>query len=94
MKCDENNKCPVREQPDRMCWEITKEMDVRSFDICKDCLVYVSRQEDSRLTKEEILNIMAQKGINVLERRNGCRCPQRQLTNNLVSPSAKGNALR
>lgn len=94
MKCEEGNKCPAREQPDKMCWEITQEMDARSFDICKDCLVYVSRQKDSGFTKEEILSILAQKGINVLERRKTCRCSQFQLSNNLVSLRAKGNSFR
>ncbi|MBA3005343.1 MAG: hypothetical protein KKB91_03535 [Proteobacteria bacterium] len=93
MKCDVSNKCPARQQPDKMCWEITQEMDARSFDICQDCLVYVSRQEDNGFTREDILRIMTQKGINVMERRNGCRCPQRQLNNKIVSLSAKGNSL-
>ncbi|MDD3814697.1 MAG: hypothetical protein PHZ02_08625 [Desulfocapsaceae bacterium] len=94
MKCDEGNKCPAREQSDKMCWEITQEMDARSFDICKDCLVYVSRQKDSGFNKEDILSIMAQKGLNVVERRHRCRCSQLQSNNNLVSLRVKGNSFR
>lgn len=53
------------------CWEVTKEIDPRSFNICKDCLVYISNQKESILSKEEILSIMCQKGIDV----TGHSCP-------------------
>ncbi len=76
MKCDENKKCSAKEHPTKLCWEIILEMDASSFHICADCLVYVSRQKDCKFSKEEILSIMAQKGINVCERRDSCRCPQ------------------
>ena len=76
MKCDDDGKkCPAREQPAKMCWEIIQETDARSFHICTDCLVYISRQKDCQFSREEILSIMAQKGIDVLDR-NKCHCPQ------------------
>ena len=75
MKCDEDKKCPAKEQSAKLCWEIIQEMDARSFHICSDCLVYVSRQKDGKFTREEILSIMAQKGIDVLDR-NQCTCFQ------------------
>lgn len=59
-----------------MCWEIIQETDAHSFHICMDCLVYVSRQKDCRFTREEILSIMVQKGVDVLGRQ--CTCPQFQ----------------
>lgn len=75
MKCDENKKCPAKEQPDKMCWELIQERNMYSFNICTDCLVYVSRQKDCKFTREEILSIMAQKGIDVLGQ-DKCMCTQ------------------
>ena len=72
MKCHESQKCPAKEQAAKFCWEIIEEVDNYSFNICMDCLVYVSHQKDCQFTKEEILSIMAQKGVNVL---NGKKCP-------------------
>ena len=82
MKCDDDKMCPARKHPDKMCWEIIQETDSRSFHICTDCLVYISRQKDSPFSREEILSILNQKGINVWDRRsnsrNKCQCPQFQ----------------
>ena len=75
MKCDEDKKCPAKERPAELCWEIIQEMDARSFHICSDCLVYVSRQKDCKFSREEILSIMAQKGVDVLDRKQ-CSCFQ------------------
>ncbi len=72
MKCDESQKCPAKENPSKLCWEIMKEFDKYSFNICRDCLVYVAKQEDSKFSREELLSIMAQKGVQVLD---GKRCP-------------------
>jgi hypothetical protein len=72
MKCDESQKCPAKENSTKLCWELIEEVDKYSFNICRDCLVYVSKQKDSQFTKEELLSIMAQKGVNVL---NGKQCP-------------------
>ena len=72
MKCDDSQKCPARENSSKFCWEIIKEVDRFSFNICRDCLVYISKQKDSQFSKEEILSIMAQKGVNVL---SGKECP-------------------
>jgi hypothetical protein len=75
MKCEDGKQCPAKEQPAKLCWEIIQEVDAHSFHICADCLVYVCRQKDCRFTREEILSIMAQKGVDVLGR-NKCTCPQ------------------
>ncbi|MCK5071547.1 MAG: hypothetical protein KAR01_13420 [Desulfocapsa sp.] len=72
MKCDEAQKCPAKENSSKLCWEIIEEVDKYSFNICSDCLVYVTKQKDSQFTKEEILSIMAQKGVDVLTDKN---CP-------------------
>ena len=75
MKCDDNKKCPAKEQPAKKCWELVQERNMCSFNICTDCLVYISRQKDCQFSREEILSIMAQKGIDVLGR-DKCTCPQ------------------
>lgn len=67
MKCHDSQKCPAKEENAKRCWEILQKVDHYSFNICKDCLVYVCNQEDSKFTKEEILSILAQKGISVLQ---------------------------
>lgn len=74
MKCDEGKQCPAKEPSAKLCWEIVQERNTCSFTICKDCLVYVSRQKDCKFSKEEILSIMVQKGIDVLDR-STCTCP-------------------
>lgn len=76
MKCDGRKKCIAKEVVDKMCWEIVQEKEPHCFHICADCLVFVSHQKDGLFSREEILSIMAQKGINVFERRGTCRCPQ------------------
>ncbi len=73
MNCDpEKSECPAygAEQP---CWELMREIDLYSFDICKDCLVFISKQKDSIFSKEELLSIMCQKGIDVTGHH---QCPQ------------------
>lgn len=72
MKCDESQKCPAKENTSKLCYEIIEEFDSYSFNICRDCLVYVAKQEDSKFSEEELLSIMAQKGVQVLD---GKKCP-------------------
>lgn len=68
-------KCPAY-QSEKPCWEVMREIDVCSFNICKDCLVYIAKQKNSIFSKEEILSIMCQKGIDV----TGHSCPQFKAT--------------
>ncbi len=73
MKCDpEHAKNCVAGSSSKPCWEAIRELDVCSFNICKDCLVFVSKQQNSIFSKEEILSIMCQKGIDVIGHSN---CP-------------------
>ncbi len=73
MKCqpEQATRCPAY-QDDRPCWEVMGEIDSFSFNICRDCIVYVVKQKNSIFSKEEILSIMSQKGVDV----TGTRCPQ------------------
>ncbi len=75
MKCSDSQDCPARGDTAKLCWELMEEVGKYSFNICKDCLVYISKQKDSPFSKEEILSIMAQKGVNVLTCRS---CPTRE----------------
>ncbi len=72
MKCDESQKCIAKENPSKLCWELIDSVGKYSFNICNDCLVYVSKQKNSQFTKEEILSIMAQKGVDVITAK---KCP-------------------
>ncbi|MHB8809797.1 MAG: hypothetical protein ACYC9M_07255 [Desulfobulbaceae bacterium] len=49
-----------------------QKFDAYSFNICRDCVVYVVKQKNSLLSREEILNIMHRKGVDV----SGIQCPQ------------------
>lgn len=77
MKCNKSQKCPAKENPSKPCYEMIKEHDGFSFNICRDCLVYVAKQENSKFSKEEILSIMVQKGVAVLD---GKKCPNSPCT--------------
>lgn len=73
IKCqpEEAAKCPAY-HAEEACWEVMRNINSCSFNICKDCLVYLTKQKNSIFSKEEILSIMCQKGIDV----TGHRCPQ------------------
>jgi len=64
MKCEGTEDCPARKRPDLNCWEIANEMDDyrKAFNICKDCIVYMLKAENTVLSKQEVQNIMNQKG--------------------------------
>ena len=74
IQCDRSAECPVTKQATMPCWEVAKELDdYRSaLNICKDCIVYVSRQKESVLTDEDIKKIVATKNDCVLM----SRCPR------------------
>jgi hypothetical protein len=63
MKCEGTEDCPARKRPDLNCWEIANEMDDyrKAFNICKDCIVYMLKAENTVLTQQEVRNIINQK---------------------------------
>ena len=65
MNCAEDNKCPAKDNPHRDCWDIFSEVDKKAFNICQDCIVYLSRQEVSVLSRQEMEMIMLNKGIDL-----------------------------
>lgn len=64
MKCEGTEDCPARKNPKKPCWEIASKMgDYRSaFNVCKDCIVYLLKQEDTIFSDKEIQGIMKRKG--------------------------------
>ena len=63
MKCEGTENCPARKRPDLDCWEIAGEMDDyrKAFNICKDCIVYMLKADNSVLSKQEMKAIMDHK---------------------------------
>lgn len=84
MKCNPDNakQCPAYHSSSP-CWEVMRKIDAYSFNICRDCIVYVIKQKSSMFSKEEISDIMNQKGIGS----EGLHCPQFKSSN-------KGNQMR
>lgn len=56
MGCDDSLNCPARQDPHRPCWSIAKEIfDYRTgFDICRDCIVYVVKNDLLVLSAHDI----------------------------------------
>ena len=77
MKCNPENakQCPAYKSASP-CWEVMRKIDAYSFNVCRDCIVYVINQKDSIFSNEEILDIMHQKGVAV----QGVQCPQFKAT--------------
>lgn len=65
MNCAEDKKCPAKENESQDCWEIFSEVDKRTFNICQDCIVFLSRQKISAISRSEMEQIMNNKGIDV-----------------------------
>jgi hypothetical protein len=59
----ENVPIRTRKRPDQNCWEIAREMDDyrKAFGICKDCIVYMLKAENTVLSKQEIKAIVEQR---------------------------------
>jgi hypothetical protein len=63
MQCDPEARCPAKEISSEECWDIMGSHNPSAFNICRDCLVYVAKKNDSSLSPEEVINILTQKGI-------------------------------
>ena len=64
MNCD-NLNCPARREPETPCWEIAKRIEAYRHvsNTCKDCVVYILKEETSVLSKKELQNIIKQRGL-------------------------------
>ncbi len=67
-KCEGSEGCPARQAADTPCWEIARELDDyrAALNVCKDCIVYISKQGTSTLAEDEIDSILERKGVCVL----------------------------
>jgi len=65
MHCDGSVTCPARQNPDRPCWEIVRDLEDHraEFDICGDCLVFVVKSAQGRLSRSEVDAIATHRGI-------------------------------
>lgn len=63
MQCEGTDDCPARQHPELNCWEIACDADDyrKAFNICKDCIVYMLKADNSILTQKEIQEIMKHK---------------------------------
>jgi len=56
MNCTDTGSCPGRNNTERFCWEIVRELsDYRAeFDICPDCIVYMVKNTKISLSIDDI----------------------------------------
>lgn len=63
IKCENPEECPAHKNPGKLCWEIAEEADDyrKANNICRDCIVFMLKANDSVLSKQEIKNIVEKK---------------------------------
>jgi hypothetical protein len=63
MKCKGTDTCPARQNPEKNCWEIARELDdYRSaFNICQDCIVFMLKNTNTVLSEKEVQTIVERK---------------------------------
>ena len=64
MNCS-NRNCPARLEPDTPCWEIARRLEAFNnvSNTCKDCVVYILKEETCILSRKELHNIIRQRGL-------------------------------
>jgi hypothetical protein len=60
--CQGTENCPARQHPEIPCWELARDLeDYRSvFKICRDCIVFMVKNETIVLSDEEKHSIINQ----------------------------------
>ena len=75
MKCG-NLNCPARLEPETPCWEIAKRIETFNniSNTCKDCIVYILKDDAYFLSKKELHNIIIERGLwkNIGKARQAC----------------------
>ncbi|OGR06219.1 MAG: hypothetical protein A2511_03780 [Deltaproteobacteria bacterium RIFOXYD12_FULL_50_9] len=68
MRCENPASCLAHKTPDIPCWEIVRGLDdYRSaFNVCRDCIVYIIKQENVTLPSQEIEVILQTRGVCIL----------------------------
>jgi len=76
--CGCGEKCSTRqlERDARPCWEVAQELDdYRSaLNVCKDCIVFISKHNRTALTEQEVHDILQRKVDCVLT--TNCPCKE------------------
>ena len=64
MNC-ENLNCPARSEPEIPCWQIARRIESyhNVSNTCKDCVVFILKEETSVLGKKELHSIIRQRGL-------------------------------
>ena len=64
MNCN-NLDCLARHEPETPCWEIAQRNETyqNTSNTCKDCVVYILKEETHVLSKKELHNIIIEKGL-------------------------------
>ncbi|MFC1524323.1 hypothetical protein ACFL6N_05990 [Thermodesulfobacteriota bacterium] len=63
MECNNIDSCPAGKDSAKSCWEIAGERDDyrTAFAVCRDCLVYLVKKENTILSDKEVLAISQHK---------------------------------
>ncbi len=59
--CNSQTSCRLAKESELTCWELVEATAFIHSHICKDCLVYISKQKDSILSDEEFCAILHQR---------------------------------
>lgn len=70
---DDQRRFSIKHASAKNCWEIVREVDASSYNVCSDCLVYVAKHKNSVLSQREIDDIVTSRGADSL---NGTNCQQ------------------
>ncbi len=64
MSCDDLD-CPARREPETPCWEIAKRIEAYRdvSNTCRDCVVYLLKEDPSILSKKELHEVIRQRGL-------------------------------
>lgn len=64
MHCD-HEECPARLEPQTPCWEIARRYESfrNVFNVCRDCIVYILKENAAVLDKKELYRIIKQRGL-------------------------------
>ena len=68
MGCDNKESCPARQESEKSCWQVVRELDDyrNAFKICQDCIVFMLKNGKSSLSEQEVHTIMERKAAGVL----------------------------
>ncbi len=90
MQCEPEARCSAKERPAEECWEVIGSHDPCSFNICRDCLVYVAKKKDAALSPAEIRSILMHKGIKLAEHPAAAQIEQADQENVCTEQESKG----